>query len=109
MGKIALTHDVGSDFNIVPTSTDLQLAKRGDELEVVDVRADSAADAAGIRPGWVMVSVDGVQMEDAVLQPFGETLPVPTPAQLDYAATLVANGRRTGPREVVFRTPNGTR
>ena len=95
------------DFNVVMTSADLDVALRGDRFVVADVRASSAADEAGVRPGWQVVAIDGVPTEEAALVPFGEVLPAPSPRQLAYGATLAANGRRGAPkRRIVFERPD---
>ncbi len=93
-----------TDFNIVPTSSDLQIEHIDGQFFVKDVRKGSAADKANIRPGWEILSADGVKMSDAVKLPAGKILQNLTPNQLDYTSTVVANGYRTKNRELVFRS-----
>lgn len=95
------------DYNIIPTSSDLVAAWNGKDLIVRDVRIGSAADKAGIRPGWRVSSIDGQTPETATLLPFGDVLETPTAKQRDYGATLAVNGLRKGSRELVFQTPAG--
>lgn len=97
-----------TDPNVWPTSGDLAIAAGPDGYEVADVRAGSAADEAGLRPGWRLASVDGAPIADAVAKLL-RLVPAPTPEQLAYAATLAANGRRTGTRRLGLVAPGGPR
>ena len=96
------------DWNVVMTSADLDVAYEDDAFVVADVRAGSAADGAGVRPGWTLLAADGVPTARAARLPFGPVLPVPSPRQLAYGATLAANGRRGQDRRVLtFARPDG--
>ncbi|MCA9489918.1 MAG: hypothetical protein KC621_08340 [Myxococcales bacterium] len=88
------------DPNVWPTSGDLALTWDEGHFVVVDVRTDSAAAAAGIRPGAELVSVDGESVRSRVEALWDGLVPEPSPAQWAYAATAVANGRRVGSREL---------
>ncbi len=98
-----------TDFNVIPTSSDLiieQSPKSGEYL-IKDVRADSPAFDAGIRPGWVLLAIDS-QPVDEIVQTlyapfFDPPITAPTAKQRAYAATLAANGRRTGRRHLVLQ------
>ncbi|MCA9568569.1 MAG: hypothetical protein KC656_12035 [Myxococcales bacterium] len=95
------------DPNVVPTSSDLRVARRDGTFVVLDVRAGSPADLAGVRPGWKVLTVGGEAVEAAVQALWAGAVLAGTAAQWDYAATLVVNGRRTGDRELRFGTPKG--
>lgn len=95
------------DFNIIPTSSDLQIDHRAGQYYVADVRSDSAAYEAGIRPGWILNTADERPIQDLAAAVFTDLIDAPSDAQLDYAGTLVANGRRVGDRSLVFLTPEG--
>lgn len=94
-----------SDLNIFPTSSDLVI--RGDDFAVVDVRADSPAATADVRPGWRLQSVGGQLVNDGVAEVLRDLAVEPTSLQCDYAATLLANGRASETRELEFRKPDG--
>lgn len=98
-----------ADPNVGPTSADLALTLRDDRFVVADVRAGSAADAAGVRPGWALRGVDGEAIEARVAALLGALVPEPTPRQRVYAATLVANGRRAGGRTIEFEVEGEAR
>jgi len=90
------------DYNIVPSSSDMIIRIENAQYLVADVRDGSSADKAGIRPGWHLLSVNGLAMDEATKLPSGDLLPQPTITQREYAATLVANGRRNGTRHLTF-------
>lgn len=98
-----------ADPNVWPTSSDLAVALHGDRYLVADVRADSAADAAGVRPGWTVLAVDGAPIERRIAELHAGLLPSPTERQRAYAATLAVNGARTGARTLELVTDGGER
>ena len=91
------------DYNIVMTSSDLAMQVADGRALVADVRRDSAAFEAGLRPGDEVIAVDGVQALDAALLPYGPVIGEPTPLQLDYGLTLAVNGKRAGERSLAVR------
>ncbi len=91
------------DPNVIPTSSDLMIARTAGRYVVADVRAGSAADAAGIVPGWTLVTIDGKTVDAAIDAIWGTVVLARTDRQLAYAATLAANGRRTGERSLGLR------
>ncbi len=90
------------DPNVFPTSADLVIEARGEALLVADVRIDSPADRAGVRPGWRLVGVDDDPIEHAIERVWNGAVLAKTDAQRAYAATLAANGRRAGRRVLEF-------
>lgn len=91
-----------ADPNVWPTSSDLALTLHEERFVVADVRAGSAADAAGVRPGWTVLAVDRTPIEARIAELFAGLLPAPTARQRSYAATLVVNGARAGSRVLEF-------
>lgn len=91
-----------SDFNVVPTSSDMRVRFKDGKYSIEDVRAGSAADKAKIRPGFTLLSVDQTLIDTAVSDMFLGLVEVPTPRQKSHAATLIANGTRVGSRELLF-------
>jgi hypothetical protein len=96
-----------ADFNVIPSASDLQIGYEDGRYIVLDVRAGSAALAAGLRPGWNITAVQNVPMSDQVSAVFADLVDQPSDAQRAYAATLVANGRRQGIRQIEARPPAG--
>ncbi|MEP5939230.1 MAG: hypothetical protein ABJ239_12970 [Erythrobacter sp.] len=95
------------DYAIIMTAADLDLSFVDGRAIVRDVRGNSPAFEAGIRPGDEAVTLDGVVAAHAALLPFGDVLPQPTAAQLDYGLTLAANGKRGSDRVIEVRSGEG--
>lgn len=98
----------GADFNTIPSASDLQVGYDAGRYFILDVRDGSAALAAGLRAGWDIISVDGRPISDHVSAVFANLIDQPSDAQRAYAATLVANGRREGDRQIDVRHPDET-
>lgn len=98
-----------TDYSIIPTGSDIATQYVGGRFYVADVRAGSAADEAGIRPGWQIVSADGIDINAAATRPYGKLLPDPTDRQRNYGATLAVSGLRNKPRSLVFEVGGETR
>lgn len=98
----------GADLNTIPSASDLQVSYEAGRYSVIDVRAGSAALAAGIRVGWEIIAVDGLPIDEQVLSVFADLVEQPSGAQRAYAATLIVNGRREGDRRIDVQRPNGT-
>ncbi len=91
-----------TDFNVVPSSSDLRIRYVSGEYVVEDVRARSAADKANIRPGFILKTIDQTAVEAGVSNIFAGLVVDPTARQRSHAATLLANGKRVGDRGLVF-------
>ena len=94
-----------ADPNVWPTSADLVLAVVDGVPTITDVRRDSAAAAHGLRPGQAVVAVDGGPLTPDRI--YGPLVPDPTPEQVDWAVTLLANGRRAGARRLTVVREGG--
>lgn len=97
-----------TDFNIIPTSSDLQVDHHDGDYFVIDVRAGSAAFKAGIRPGWALTQADGQALQPQILSVFQGLIDNPNDVQQDYVATLIANGRRGEDRNLTFLDATGS-
>jgi hypothetical protein len=90
-----------TDPNVWPTSADLVLAMQDGHATITDVRQGSAAAAAGLLPGDVVLAVDGQPLDPRRV--YLDLVPDPTPEQVDWAVTLLANGHRGGDRTLRVR------
>ncbi|MCC5867153.1 MAG: hypothetical protein JJU27_01465 [Gammaproteobacteria bacterium] len=93
-----------TDYAIVPSASDLAIGYDDDRFVVLDVRGDSDADSAGVRPGWILLTVNARPVAEVAREPFGEVVADPSPRQLAFGATVALAGFRgdPGPRELVF-------
>ena len=95
------------DYAIVMTAADLDARFEDGKAVIVDVRRGSPASDAGLRPGDEVLSIGGKPAKAAAQAPFGEVLPDPTAAQLDYGLTLAVNGQRKGDRTLKIQSAKG--
>ena len=95
------------DYAILMSSADLDARFEDGKAVIVDVRRGSPAFDAGLRPGDEVLSIAGKPARAAAQAPFGEVLPNPTAAQLDYGLTLAVNGQRKGDRTLEIRSAQG--
>lgn len=98
----------GTDFNIIPSASDLQVGYEAGQYFILDVRANSVAAAQRLRPGWEVISVNDLPIDAHVVAVFADLIDEPSDAQRAYAATLVINGRREGVRQISVQHPDGT-
>ncbi len=97
------------DYAIVMTAADLDGKFVDGQLQIADVRPASPAFDAGIRSGDIVMKIGGRDPLQAAALPFGEVLPEPSAAQLDYGATLAINGTRGGDRTIVIKSGEAVR
>ena len=79
---------------LVPTGSDVVAEWRDATAWVVDVRARSAAAAAGVRPGQRIVSIDDRPVEDAAADWMPSHLRAPDPAAHAYGLAVALAGRQ---------------
>jgi hypothetical protein len=101
----------GSSFKtswaVVPSFADLWIQRRAGEYVVDAVRPGSPAAASRIAPGERLVAVAGVPTDQAVTAFWQELGLAVTDERADYAARVLAAGRRDRPRDLSFAR-NGT-
>lgn len=87
-----LTVNTASSPRLVPSGTDLWAAWRGGAAVITDVRRDSDAERAGIRPGAIVVAVNEVPIEEAVDLRMARTYPHTEPNARNWALRAVLAG-----------------
>jgi carboxyl-terminal processing protease len=97
----------GSSFKdswaIVPTYADLWIVRRGSDYFVDSVKTGSPAQQAGIVAGDRLTAIGQVPTPGAVAA-FWSGLGLPaTDERADYAARVLASGRRDRPRDITIR------
>lgn len=86
------------DWALVPSYADLWI--EGDRITAV--RADSPAAAAGVTAGERLVAIDGVPLAAAVVAFWARLGLAATGERRDYAARVLAAGRRDRPRRLTI-------
>lgn len=92
----------------VPSAADLWFEETGGKLVVSDVKWSSVAAERGVRPGWVLATLDGADPRETARKRFAELGLSPDPAQLTYAVNALGAGRLDLPRRFVFRAGRKT-
>lgn len=93
----------GADYAFVPSASDLWAHFRDNDGVIVDVKRGSDADRQGIRPGWKIISIDGLPPGEAAKVPFGDYLENLTTDQRDFGLNVVLTGRLGQARELVLQ------
>ncbi|WP_280151650.1 S41 family peptidase [Piscinibacter sp. XHJ-5] len=104
-----LNVNLANSPRLVPSGTDLWAEWRRGEATITDVRADSDARRAGIRPGDVVVSMDTVPIAHAVEARLGRSYAHSVSAARDWALRAVLAGRHGAPRQLQVRQGNQVR
>jgi C-terminal processing protease CtpA/Prc len=92
---------------VVPTYTDLWVVSREGQYFIDAVREGSPAALAGIQPGNALVAIDTVETASAVGAFWRELGLAINPARSDFAARILAAGRRDRPRRLSISDATG--
>lgn len=106
----AITGKSFSDsWAVVPTYADLWIVSRGDRFFVDAVRDSSPAKAAGVISDDRLVAVDDIAIVIAVRAYWSQLGLDVTPQRADFAARVLAAGRRDRSRVLTFESANGSK
>ena len=101
----------GGSFNdswgLVPSYSDLWIEPEGEIWRITAVREGSPATGAGVRPGDSLVAVGGTPTSAAVAAFWADLGLEPTGDRAEYAARVLAAGRRDRPRDLTIRNAAG--
>ncbi len=112
MASLADHHAItGSSFKdswaVVPSFADLWIVENDGVYTIDAVRDQSPAEAAGLKKGDRLVSVNGIGIGQAVAKFWHDLGLQVTPRRAGYAARTLAAGRRDRPRDLGIAAPNG--
>jgi carboxyl-terminal processing protease len=88
------------DFSVYPTGSDIYVNYQNQQFIVIDVKAGSAAESAGIRPAMVVTAVNGLSIEQTINRVLGRELSHLLPEQVNYAANVSLGGLRNTARTI---------
>lgn len=77
----------------IPSSSDFWVVRDGETWRVSDVRSDSAAHRQGVRPGWELITMDGLPVAALAREAFSAVAPDSDSALLEYGVNVVIAGR----------------
>jgi hypothetical protein len=87
----------------VPSAADIWLEERGGRLIVRDVKGNSQAAKMGVRPGWILLTMDGADPRRVAAARFAAIGIKADDAQLLYAVNSLISGTLGKPRSFEFR------
>ena len=99
--------NTASSPRLVPSGADLWAAHRGGVARITSVRAGSAGERAGLRPGMEILSIDGVPVAAAVDDRLPEAVEPDDPAARDWALRTLLAGRHGAQVRLEVRTERG--
>ncbi|WP_208308591.1 hypothetical protein [Hymenobacter defluvii] len=92
-----------TDYNVVPTSSDLVASYRDGQGHLVDVRHESDAEQQGLRPGAQLVRVDGLSPREAIERVMGCPVATLSPVQREAGLNIALAGVRGHSRQLTVR------
>lgn len=92
-----------NDFSVFPTGSDIRAAFKNSRFIIEDVKADSAADKAGIKPGAELKNIDNLPAKQAVEKVFGKKLEQLLPEQINYGVNVSLGGYRNKQRTIKLK------
>ena len=98
-----LTTNTPASPRLVPSGTDLWAEWRAEGAVITEVRSGSDAERAGVRPGAVVVELDGIPIAEAVAGRMGRSYPHSVAAARDWALRAVLAGTHGTKRTLVVR------
>lgn len=104
-----LTVNVANSPRLVPSGADLWAEWRSGQAVITDVRADSDAQRAGIKPNDVVMSIDKSAIADVVDARLGRSYSHSVAAARDWALRAVLAGRHNTRRFLQIRQDNTIR
>lgn len=98
-----LTVNTAASPRLVPSGADLWADWRGEQAVITDVRAASDAERAAIRPGSIVIEINGVPIAEAVSRRLGRSYPHSVAAARDWALRAVLAGTHNTARRLLLR------
>ncbi|WP_177208166.1 S41 family peptidase [Pseudoalteromonas denitrificans] len=97
-----------NDFSVSPTGSDLWGLYQNEKFIIEDVKAQAAADSAGIRPGAEIITIDSLPVRAAVESVFGKSFEKLNTAQINYGLNVSLGGKRHKTRMLELKINNST-
>jgi carboxyl-terminal processing protease len=99
-GHLTLNVNLKSSNRIIPTGADMWAEPQRGEFVIRNVRAGYNADRAGIRPGMIVVAVDGRRCETAIRSFLPRSTTHYTRVMREYAINMLLAGRHDERRRI---------
>lgn len=102
-GHISLTSGYDTSNRIIPSGADVYAEKRENSFFITDVRKNSAAEKAGIKPGMEILSFNKKGVTSQLQKFLPKSAEKYTPAMYSYAVNMLLAGTYTMKREFTLK------
>ncbi len=92
-----------NDFSVFPTGSDINATYKNNMFIIEDIKADGAADLAGIQPGDEIITIDNIPVKQAVEKVFGKELEQLSLEQINYGVNVSLGGYRNQQRIIKLK------
>jgi len=99
-GHISLNTNVDASFQLVPSNSDMYVAYQNGKYIVQDIRENYSAEAAGVKIGMEVLTIDGITIEEAVKKALPKSIKQPKEEVYTYVGNLVVAGDRVAKRVI---------
>jgi carboxyl-terminal processing protease len=106
---VTLGTNTPSSPQLIPTGAELWAEMRDDRATIVEVLPGSAAAKAGIKPGDVVVTIDGLAVEQSLEKAKARTLTAPDAEAIDFALRALLAGTHDATRRIGIANAQGER
>ncbi|WP_339142824.1 S41 family peptidase [Pseudoalteromonas galatheae] len=91
------------DYSVYPTGADMYVEFYDNSALIIDVKRSSDADVKGLKPGDIVVKIDGNTITQAIQDVMQVPLSQLNKAQKSYALNVALGGKRYKTREIEFK------
>ncbi len=109
-GHVFLYTNLPSSNRVIPSGQDLYVQRMApNRFKIVDIRPDSPAEKAGLKPGFVITQFNGQAIEPQLKQFLPQSAKKQTPAMYAYATNMLFAGVHNQPRSITIQQANGSK
>ncbi|KJZ01031.1 S41 family peptidase [Pseudoalteromonas piscicida] len=91
------------DYSVYPTGADMYVEFNDNSALIIDVKRSSDANVKGLKPGDIVVKIDGNTIPQAIQDVMQVPLSQLNKAQKSYALNIALGGKRYQKREIEFQ------
>jgi carboxyl-terminal processing protease len=104
---VTLGTNTPSSPQLIPTGAEIWAQVRNGRAVIVEVLPGSPAALAGLTPGDIVSSIDGIAVDQAIEQSKAKTLNAPDAEALDFSLRRLLAGTHEAQRRIAVRSPLG--
>jgi len=89
-----------NDFSVFPTGSDIRAVYINDKFIIEDIKANAAADLAGMRVGFEILAIDDLSVTQSIENVFGKKFNKLSLKQINYGLNVSLGGFRNNKRTI---------